>query len=59
MGLLDDVEDALDSGGEQRTRYEYECEECGSTWRTTVSPGIARCTECDGDEVTLLSRSDE
>jgi Zn finger protein HypA/HybF involved in hydrogenase expression len=58
MGLLDDVEDQLGGGGDERTRYEYECDDCGSTWRTTVSPSIARCTACDGDEVTVRSESD-
>lgn len=55
MGLLDDIENDLDGGGEERTRYEYECDACGTTWRTTVSPSIARCTECSNDDVTVLS----
>ncbi|MWG34019.1 hypothetical protein [Halomarina oriensis] len=59
MGLLDDVEDALGGGGEERTRYEYECDACGATWRTTVTPRIARCTECNGGDVTTLSTTDE
>lgn len=57
MGLLDDVEDTLGSGGEDRTRYEYECDDCGATWQTTVSPAIARCTECSSDDVSVLSEN--
>jgi ribosomal protein L37AE/L43A len=57
MGLLDDVEDQLGGGGDERTRYEYECDDCGSTWRTTVSPTIACCTECGSDAATVLSES--
>lgn len=57
MGLLDDIEKELDSGGEERTRYEYDCGACGATWQTTVSPRIARCTECGNDDVTVLTDS--
>jgi rRNA maturation endonuclease Nob1 len=57
MGLLDDVEDQLGGGGDERTRYAYECDACGATWRTTVSPRIACCTECGGDDVSVVSET--
>ncbi len=60
MGLLDDVEDVLDGGGKERTKYEYECGACGCVWRTTVSPHSAQCTDCHADDnLTLLSESAE
>lgn len=59
MGLLDDIEEELDSGGEERVSREYACGVCGATWRTTVSPRIARCTECGNDDVAVRTESAE
>ncbi|WP_251343333.1 hypothetical protein [Haloplanus halophilus] len=56
MSLMDKVKDLLAPDEEETVLYDYECQECETTFTTNDEPESATCEDCGSSDLEEVGR---